>query len=440
MRKLLIIALMAILAFSAFAQGASEKKAEEGPITLEWWTWDTGMIEQNQSIIAQYEATHPNVKINNTVIATDGGAYKTQLSVLAQQKALPDVFMLSSGDIEEWASNGLCRKLDDLVASDPDIYKKFYESMFTSLKDVAKTDYLPGFPFAYVSCDLFYNKDAFDAAGLEYPNENWTWDDFLAAAKALTIDKNGDGEIDQWGYYGYGRYAEAQAWIFANGGVLTNNTTHTFEPNQNALDAIQFMSDLVNVYKVAPSPKDMSAIKYKTIFPNQIVAMFVDGGWFADDFRKNIGDKFQWGITRVPVGPNGQAKVTYGWPDSYVISPFTEHAQAAWKFTKYIAGEGIGLDQFMAGKMPAYKALVESDAFVDMTQQPYGDMQLFRDHASDTFVTSYTQGWSEWVGYGAAESMGLNGAIDSILNGETTLAEVLPSLTESINKILSRYY
>ncbi|MBR5098982.1 MAG: hypothetical protein IK091_07165, partial [Spirochaetales bacterium] len=70
----------------------------------------------------------------------------------------------------------------------------------------------------------------------------------------------------------------------------------------------------------------------------------------------------------------------------------------------------------------------------------YGDMQLFRDHASDTFVTSYTQGWSEWVGYGAAESMGLNGAIDSILNGETTLAEVLPSLTESINKILSRYY
>ena len=145
MKKLLVIALIALVAFSAFAQSATEKK-DEGPITLEWWTWDT-------------------VKINNTVIATDGGAYKTQLSVLAQQKALPDVFMLSSGDIEEWASNGLCRKLDDLVASDPDIYKKFYESMFTSLKDVAKTDYLPGFPFAYVSCDLFYNKDAFDAAG-----------------------------------------------------------------------------------------------------------------------------------------------------------------------------------------------------------------------------------------------------------------------------------
>ena len=440
MKKTLTIVLVVLLAFSAFAKGATETAKEGETITLEWWTWDTGMIEQNQSIIAAYEAAHPNVKINNTVIATDGGAYKTQLSVLAQQKALPDVFMLSSGDIEEWASNGLVRNLDDLVASDPEIYEKFYESMFTSLKDVAKTDYLPGFPFAYVSCDLFYNKDAFDAAGLAYPDGTWTWDDFLAAAKTLTIDKDGDGQIDQWGYYGYGRYAEAQAWVFSNGGVLTDNEKHTFEPNSGALDAIQFMSDLVNVYKVAPSPKDMSGISYKTIFPNQIAAMFVDGGWFSDDFRKNIGDKFRWGVTRVPVGPKGKAKVTYGWPDSYVISPFTTHAKEAWEFTKYIAGEGIGLDQFMAGKMPAYKALVESDAFVDMTQQPYGDMQLFRDHASDTFVTSYTQGWSEWVGYGAAESMGLNGAVDSILNGEATLSEILPSLKLSIDKILARYY
>ena len=292
MKKTLTIVLVVLLAFSAFAKGATETAKEGETITLEWWTWDTGMIEQNQSIIAAYEATHPNVKINNTVIATDGGAYKTQLSVLAQQKALPDVFMLSSGDIEEWASNGLVRNLDDLVASDPEIYEKFYESMFTSLKDVAKTDYLPGFPFAYVSCDLFYNKDMFDAAGLEYPNENWTWDDFLKAAKALTIDKNGDGEIDQWGYYGYGRYAEAQAWVIANNGTLINDKMR-FEPDAKAIEALKFFTDLVQKEKVAPMPKDMTAMKYNKLFPNQVCAMFVDGGWPVNDFRTAIGDTFQ---------------------------------------------------------------------------------------------------------------------------------------------------
>ena len=80
------------------------------------------------------------------------------------------------------------------------------------------------------------------------------------------------------------------------------------------------------------------------------------------------------------------------------------------------------------------------DVLLEMVFEEQEEKAVERLAHSPAFVTSYTQGWSEWVGYGAAESMGLNGAIDSILNGETTLAEVLPSLTESINKILSRYY
>ena len=125
MKKIFTIALIALLAFSAFAQGATESKAEE--VTLEWWTWDTGMIEANQSIIAEYEASHPGVKINNTVIATDGGAYYTQLSVMAQQGTLPDVFMLSSGNIEEWAEAGLLKNLDDLIKKDPIIFEELYK-------------------------------------------------------------------------------------------------------------------------------------------------------------------------------------------------------------------------------------------------------------------------------------------------------------------------
>ncbi len=42
-----------------------------------------------------------------------------------------------------------------------------------------------------------YNQDLFDAAGVEYPKEDWTVDDFLATAKKLTIPGK------QWGYSGY---------------------------------------------------------------------------------------------------------------------------------------------------------------------------------------------------------------------------------------------
>ena len=437
MKKLFVILIIALVAFSAFATG--EKEASSEQITLEWWTWDATMADTNNAIIAAYEAEHPNVKINNTIITTDGGAYATQLAIMAQQKNLPDVFTISSGNLEDWAEIGYLRDLDDLIAKDKNIFNMFYKGMFDAVKEVAKTDYYCAIPFAYVSCDLFYNKDMFDAAGLEYPNENWTWDDFLKAAKALTIDKNGDGEIDQWGYYGYGRYAEVQAWVIANNGTLINDKMR-FAPDAKALEAFHFFTDLVIKYEVAPMPKDMSAMKYNNLFPNEVCAMFVDGGWQVNDFRTKIGDKSRWGVTRVPNGPSATETWTFGWPDSYVLSPTTKYPDQAWDFAKYVAGAGISADQVMGGKLSAYKAIVESPEFVDMTQQPYGDMELFREHANDKFVTTYTKSWSEWVGYGASETMGLNGAIDSILNKEATFDEAMAKAKDGINKILSRVY
>lgn len=441
MKKIIAIAMVALLAFSAFAQGASEAPAKSNDVvTIEWWNWDTIMADQYNSIIADFEAKNPGIKINMTLINTDGGEYKTKLSILAQQNSLPDTFTISSGDLEEWNEAGLLRNIDDLVASDPTIFDKFYKSMFDSSKGIAKSTGYVSFPFAYVSTDLFYNKDMFDKAGIAYPNENWTWDDFLAAAKALTIDTNGDGEIDQWGFYGFGRYAEAQSWVMANNGNFINKNTMRFEPDANAMEALKFVCDLVTEYKVAPQPKDLSAMRWQDIFPNQVCAMFVDGGWLSQDFRNNIGDKFQWGVTRVPMGPSATQRVTYGWPDSYAMAPNTKHPQEAWTWLKFLAGEGITLDQFMAGKMPAYKALVESEKFVDLSKQPGADMQLFRDHASDTFVTSYTKAWSQWVGYGASESMGLQGGIDAVLNGESSFEDAMAKIKSGVDKVLAREY
>lgn len=441
MKKLLVFTLVAFMCISLFATGTQEKASsgasKDKEVTIEWWTWDPEMIEQNKAIIADFEAKNPGIKVNNTIV--DSKEYWTKLRIQAQQKRLPDVFMLSSGYIEEWASEGLLRNLDDLIASEPDFFDRFYQPIFDVTKDIANADHYYAIPFALVNTVLYYNKDMFDAAGISYPTADWTWEDFRSAAKALTIDKDGDGTPDQWGYWFYGRYAHAESWIFANNGYLVNRETMRFEPDQNAMEALKMLTDMVLVDHSAPRQKDMSALKNQQVFPNELCAMWVDGGWYVDDFRK-LGDKFQWGFERVPQGPSGGKRITYAWPDSYAISPNSENVEAAWKFAKYVAGEGIGLDQFMAGKIPAYKPLTESDEFVDLTVQPGANMQLLRDMASDEMTTSYTKGWSEWRGYAAADSMGLNGIIDSIINGEITFDAGMKSATESINKVLARYY
>ncbi len=439
MKKILLLALVLVMSLGLFANGAKEASSasDSKDVTIEWWTWDPELIETNKAIIAEFEAKNPGIKINNTIV--DSKEYWTKLRIQAQQKRLPDVFTLSSGYIEEWADEGLLRSLDDLIAKEPDFFDRFYKPIFDVTKDIGNTDHYYAIPFALVNTVLFYNKDMFDAAGIAYPTENWTWEDFTKAAKALTIDKDGDGTPDQWGYWFYGRYAHAESWIFANDGYLVNRDTMRFDPDKNAMEALKMLTDMVLVDHSAPRQKDMSALKNQQVFPNKLCAMWVDGAWYIDDFRK-LGDKIHFGIVRVPQGPSGEKRVTYGWPDSYALSPNTEHPEEAWKFAKFIAGEGIGLDQFMAGKIPAYKALTESPEFVDETKQPGKDMELLRDMASDEMTTSYTKGWSEWRGYGAADSMGLNGTIDSIINGEVSFDEGMAKAKESINKVLARYY
>lgn len=192
--------------------------------------------------------------------------------------------------------------------------------------------------------------------------------------------------------------------------------------------------------KSAPPQKDMSALSQQQVFMSQKAAMWVDGSWFVDTIRKTVGNDFQWGMTSIPIGPKGSSDVIYAWPDSYSIAPNTKNPEMAWKFCRYVAGEGIDLSTYMAGKIPSCKALAEDPAFVDLAQQPGDQMKLLREMASKKMKTSYTQGWGEWRGYGASETLGLNGMIDAILNGDMTFDQAMQKGTEGINKILVRYY
>jgi multiple sugar transport system substrate-binding protein len=73
-------------------------------------------------------------------------------------------------------------------------------------------------PKGYTPMVLAFNKRLFDAAGVAYPSGDWTWDDFLRTATALTRDTDGDGQIDQWGMVFDRRAFLWMAWIWSGGG------------------------------------------------------------------------------------------------------------------------------------------------------------------------------------------------------------------------------
>src|SRR5690554_848498 len=168
--------------------------------------------------------------------------------------------------------------------------------------------------------------------------------------------------------------------------------------------------------------------------------MWVDGSWFVDTFRKTGGDDMRWVICRVPSGPNGSNTLTYGWPDSYALALNTDHPEKTGKYARYISGEGIGLDAYMAGKIPSAKKLATDPLFSDPNQQPGSDMDMLIEQAAGPMTTSYSMGWGEWRGYGGSEALGLNGTIDAIINGQMSFDEAMKKGTEGINSVLARYY
>lgn len=439
MKKILLIMFLSLAALSTvFASGTKEdaSSSKNDKIVLEWWTWDPDMKEKNQEIIAKFQETHPNVTINNTIVSTK--EYWTKIRIQANQNKLPDVFTMSSGSLEEWAENGLLYNLDEFIQND-NTKEVFYSSLLDVAKSISHQDHYYALPFALVTTTLYYNKDAFDAAGLAYPNDNWTWDEFTSAAKKLTVDKDNDGKIDQWGFWFYGRYAQIEPWVYANGGSLVDKDTMRFAPDAAAMEALKMLTNLVLVDKSAPAPKEMSAVRQQDVFPQGMAAMWVDGSWNVDNNRNVADPNMNWGIAKVPAGPSGNTYYTYGWPDSYCIAPNTQNPQMAWEFTRFVAGEGLSLDMYLAGKIPSYKALTESDAFADPNQKP-AEMYILKEQAASKMTTSFTKGWNEWRGYGAAAALGLNGAIDGILNGELSFDDALTQGTKAINTVLTRYY
>lgn len=404
-------------------------------VKLTYFSWDPSQEQVLNELIQKFNQENPNIEVS--MQSYKPADYWPKISAMAAAGNAPDVFDMSSGYVDEWASKGLLYNIQKLVDRDikPDDY---FTSVFKAVRypDKEKGD-MYAFPYAWVTTVLYYNKDMFDKAKLAYPNENWTWDDFLNAAKKLTLDTNGDGKTDQWGFWLYGRYAQIEPWLYQNNGDILNPEKTQFVVNENGKETLQFLTDLTLKHKVSPPPKDMKGMKQEDLFPMGKAAMWVDGSFAIDNIRKVGGDKIRWGMTTIPKGPHFKEQVTYGWPDNLAISKNTKHVEEAWKFIRFMTGKSRGAEHYQGGKVPIYKPVALSKEWLESDKQP-DNKGLLLEQGKYVGRNSYTKSWSEWRGYGAAEGSGLNGELDQVFDGKKSLDDAITSVTKYANDILNR--
>lgn len=393
-------------------------------ITLNYFSWDPAQLEIEQASIAAFEEANPGVTVDAQALNSDNG-YWQKLSANAASGAMPDVFMMSSAFVQEWAEAGNLADLQPFLGDLSDFYASAVEIGNIDGKQVA-------FPANWVAPVLFFNKDMFDAAGQEYPQPDWTWEDFINAAKAVQTDEAS-------GYYFYGRYAHIEPWVFRNGGRYLNDDGTAVELNQEAVNTLEFLTSLIEEHKVAPRPQDLEGIRQQDVFPLGMTAMWVDGSWNIANNRSVADPDMNWGIAQVPMGPDTTAETAraYAWADMLSVSATSEHKELAWEFIEYMTGEGRTASDFLGGKVPAYMPIALSEEWLERDQRP-DNKELILEIGSQPVYTGFGPKWSEWRGYAAEGAGGMNGELDEVFNGRKSLDDAIAALTEYARSVLAR--
>jgi len=417
------------LCASLLASVAATASAQD--TTLTYMLWSTDQVEVEAPAIAAFEAANPGVTVE--VQAMPPAEYWPRVSALAASGDLPDVMAMSSGFVQEWAEAGNLMDLTPLIGD------ASLEGYFDSAVEIGRIDgQQVAFPQNWVAPVLYYNRTAFDAAGLDYPSADWTWDEFRAAAEALTLDEDGDGTPEQYGYWVYGRYAQTDPWVFRNGGRYVTADGAALEFNDEAVNALAFLASIVDD-GFAPRPQELEGIRQQDVFGMGMAAMWVDGSWNIDNNRTLIGDSFEWGIAQVPMGPDAtpETAVAYAWADMLAVTTDSEQADLAWAFVQHMTGPTLTAADFTGGKVPAWTATAETEEWLGRGQQP-DNMELILEIGTQPLYTGFTPSWSEWRGYAAAGSGGLNGELDEVFNGRKSLDDALAAAMTYGNDVLSR--
>jgi len=331
----------------------------QGSGTVRVATWDSGDgLEPWNNAIAAFEAAYPDIDVKLEAIPQE---YGTKLLANMAAGTGPDVYQVGDGDVAKFVDQGIVEPLDSYISGPDgfDLDTTFFPGV-AAFGQVGGETYL--LTKDYSPLVLFYNKDLFDEAGVEYPSADWTWDDLLSAAQALTTDDRWGIQLPNgWGDWLWDRgivpiLAQNGASLISEDGTMAEGYLNS----EATVQALQWYVDLFKTYKVAPTSADVSSFSGADLFTSGQVAMLWTGRWPLSDYKSIDG--FNFGTSGLPAGPVGKAN-TLCWA-GFAINSESENKEAAWTFLKFITA-GEGAKEFADYAFTAVQSIAEEQGLTD---------------------------------------------------------------------------
>lgn len=326
-------------------------------------------------ILKEFEAANPDIRVKRIHIASD---YNPKLQTMMAANRAPDVFYMLSQDCKDYLHKGALMDLAPFMAKSKVIrYDDFFP---VTVRQFRKGDGVYALSWDWSPLVVFYNKTFFDEAGVPYPSETWTWDDFLHAAKKLTV-RDKSGRVLRYGTLHVPGWVWNQ-WIIQNGGAAFNEVgDRCVIDSPQAVEALQFEYDLTHKHKVAPMPNDPEA-ENSVYFMSGKTAMVFSYRWFIT-FLDPL-KRWEW---RVGPIPRGRTAGNLSGAVGYAMSRQCKNPKAAWRLVEYLCGpEGqAGFVESRWGVPTLMKLAAEVDRFED-PKNPHHNYRLFASEVKNSLV------------------------------------------------------
>lgn len=386
---------------SAAATSADEARTDKLNVKI----WDSKQQEGIQTICDEW-TEQSGVKVSVEVVDWDN--YWTLLEAGASGGEMPDVFWMHSNYAQKYMENDLLLNLDDYIANDEAIdLANYYQDI---VKLYQRSD---GVTFAvpkdYDTIALWYNKNAFDEAGLEYPDNTWTWEKMHEAGAQLNNPDEmqygmvGNTDANQEGYYNI---------IYSYGGyVISDDHKTSGYDDPKTLEAMEMYAQLIK--DCMPPQSVMAETGNANLFLSNTAAMGMFGSWYVASF-KEYPEAANWGIAELPfhdANGNGQAdegeRVSIYNGLGWAASAATKDPDTAYELISWLCSEegqtrqaelGVTMSAY-SGTSDAWKNstdVIDLSAYLDeangdatLVIMPYSRSTSWAEDAKQAFVAAW---------------------------------------------------
>ncbi|MFM1829716.1 MAG: L-arabinose transport system permease protein AraP [Planctomycetota bacterium] len=334
---------------------------------------ENAIVEQS---LRAFEAAHPGIRVRR-LNPGDAGSFYTKLQTMLAAGDPPDLFYVGAERVASFADMGLLEPLDAYLHADAaagtadaiDLSGFFPSTVAAFRHDGTRMGHgsLYGVPKDFTTVGFYYNKDLFRKAGVPFPRDDWTWDEYIASARAIGALKDDAGEP----YVGSEFVTwpmMVRAYLRTEGtdirGTDFDDLTIDAPATQAMLERLRsWRQDETNTLTSGRSKLASGAAAFVT---GRVGMAGPFGRWVVPEYRR-IRD-FDWDFAPLPRGSRQTNVIaTVAW----AISARSENKPEAWQLLRWLVSPDMQAANARLGlALPTIRSVAESPAFLDATQRP----------------------------------------------------------------------